>query len=61
MGDSPALNNLGLAYRGLGQHDAAAEAFGQATQARWDHAPAWFNLATTLSKLDRPPIGRCHQ
>jgi tetratricopeptide (TPR) repeat protein len=51
--DPAALNNLGLAYRGLEQHEAAAKAFRQATRARWDYAPAWFNLATTLSKLDR--------
>ena len=32
---------------------AAADAFGRATKARWDHAPSWFNLATTLMTLDR--------
>ncbi len=53
-GDAAALNNLGLACRGLNRHEAAAEAFHKATQARWDHAPAWFNLATTLVTLDRP-------
>ncbi|HEY1413589.1 MAG TPA: tetratricopeptide repeat protein, partial [Rhodopila sp.] len=52
-GDAQALNNLGLAYRGLEQHEAAACAFRDATQSRWDNAPAWFNLATTLVKLDR--------
>lgn len=52
-GDGSALNNLGLAYRGLEQHEAAEHAFRAATQARWDNAPAWFNLATTLVKLDR--------
>jgi tetratricopeptide (TPR) repeat protein len=52
-GDAPALNNLGLAYRGLGQHDAAAQAFRRATEMRWDYAPAWSNLATTLTKLGR--------
>jgi tetratricopeptide (TPR) repeat protein len=52
--DPGALNNLGLAHRGLGQHEAAAEAFGRATGARWDHAPAWANLATTLMQLGRP-------
>jgi tetratricopeptide (TPR) repeat protein len=50
-GDAAALNNLGLAYRGLQQHEAAANAFRQAAQARWDYAPAWFNLANTLKKL----------
>jgi tetratricopeptide (TPR) repeat protein len=39
--DEPgALNNLGLAYRSLDQHEAAAQAFLRATQLRWDHAPA---------------------
>jgi hypothetical protein len=52
-GDTSALNNLGLAYRGLEQHEAAERAFRAATQARWDNAPAWFNLATTLVKLGR--------
>jgi tetratricopeptide (TPR) repeat protein len=52
-GDAPTLNNLGLAYRGLGEHDAAARAFRRATEARWDYAPAWSNLATTLTKLGR--------
>lgn len=50
-GGADALNNLGLARRGQGLHDEAAEAFRRATQARWDHTPAWFNLATTLAKL----------
>ncbi|MEA2741448.1 MAG: hypothetical protein QOH05_4755, partial [Acetobacteraceae bacterium] len=48
-----ALNNLGLAYRGLGRQQDAADAFRRATGARWDHVQSWFNLATTLSKLDR--------
>jgi tetratricopeptide (TPR) repeat protein len=53
--DDPAgLNNLGLAYRGVDQHEAAAAAFLRATRLRWDHAPAWFNLATTLITLGRP-------
>jgi tetratricopeptide (TPR) repeat protein len=52
-GDAAALNNLGLAYRGLERHAAAEHAFRQATAARWDHAPAWFNLATTLVKRGR--------
>jgi Flp pilus assembly protein TadD len=51
-GDAATLNNRGLALRGLARHEAAADAFRQATQACWDHAPAWFNLATTLSRLD---------
>ena len=53
-GDAAALNNLGLAHRGLGQQQEAEQAFRQATQSRWDHAPAWFNLATTLTKRGRP-------
>jgi tetratricopeptide (TPR) repeat protein len=40
-GDATALNNLGLAYRGLEQHEDAAQAFRRATEARWDYAPAW--------------------
>ena len=52
-GNPGGLNNLGLAHRGLEQHAAAADAFRQATKARWDHAPAWSNLATTLVKLGR--------
>jgi tetratricopeptide (TPR) repeat protein len=51
--DPAALNNLGLAYRGLQQHEAAADAFHRATRARWDYAPAWFNLASSLVKLGR--------
>jgi len=51
--DANLCNNLGLAYRGLEQHEAAAQAFRQATEARWDCAAAWFNLATTLTTLDR--------
>ncbi|MDR3532138.1 MAG: tetratricopeptide repeat protein [Rhodopila sp.] len=53
-GDAGVLNNLGLAYRGLEQHEAAEQAFRAATNARWDNVPAWFNLATTLVKLGRP-------
>jgi tetratricopeptide (TPR) repeat protein len=52
--DPGALNNLGLAHRGLGQHEAAADAFKRATQTRWDHAAAWANLATTLMQLGQP-------
>jgi tetratricopeptide (TPR) repeat protein len=52
--DAAALNNLGLAYRGLEQGEEAAEAFRRAAGVRRDYAPAWFNLATTLSALDRP-------
>jgi tetratricopeptide (TPR) repeat protein len=48
-----ALNNLGLAYRGLERHEEAEAAFRQATRERWDHAPAWSNLATALVKLGR--------
>ena len=49
-GDAAALNNLGLAHRGLDQHEEAEQAFRRAIETRWDHAPAWFNLATTLMK-----------
>lgn len=52
-GGAGALNNLGLAHRGLAQHEAAETAFRRATEARWDHAGAWFNLAATLTKLGR--------
>ena len=52
-GNADGLNNLGLAYRGLGRHDAAAGAFRQAVAARWDHAGGWFNLAGSLLKLGR--------
>jgi tetratricopeptide (TPR) repeat protein len=51
--DVAALNNRGLGYRGLEQHEEAAETFRQATRVRWDYAPAWYNLATTLVQLDR--------
>jgi tetratricopeptide (TPR) repeat protein len=53
-GEASALNNLGLAYRGLEQHEEAVQAFRRATEMRWDYAPAWSNLATTLMKLGRP-------
>lgn len=52
-GNADALNNFGLAYRGLGQHEAAESAFHRATVVRWDHAGAWFNLANTLTALGR--------
>ena len=51
--DPQSLNNLGLAYKGLQQHEQAVEAFRRATALRFDYAPAWFNLATTLAKLHR--------
>lgn len=51
--DAASLNNLGLAYRGMGRDDDAAAAFRSATQMLPNHAPAWFNLATSLARLGR--------
>lgn len=51
--DAASLNNLGLAYRGMGRDDDATAAFRSATQKLPDHAPAWFNMATSLAKLGR--------
>ncbi len=53
-GSAAALNNLGLAHRGLGQHDAAAQAFRAATRVQDDYPAAWFNLAKSLRVLGRP-------
>lgn len=51
------LNNRGLALRGLGRHEEAAAAFRQAIDQQPDYAPAWYNLATSLAKLDRLEAG----
>ncbi len=51
--DPVALNNLGLAHKGLGALALAIDAFRRATSARWDHAQAWYNLATCLIKLEQ--------
>ena len=53
-GGAAALNNLGLAHRGLGQHEAAARAFRAATRVEGNHPAAWFNLAKSLRVLGRP-------
>ena len=51
--DAASLNNLGLALRGMQRDEEAAAAFRAATELVPDYAPAWFNLAGSLTKAGR--------
>jgi DNA-binding SARP family transcriptional activator/Tfp pilus assembly protein PilF len=56
--DYVALNNLGLAYRGFGDFDAAAQLFEQAVSRSDPPAAIYLNLALTRLLQDRPDLGR---
>lgn len=53
--DANAWNNLGLAFRALGNLQAAREAFTEALQREPRHRRAWSNLGQTLDKLGDAP------
>ena len=64
LSKSPSLyNNLGQAYQGMGQFDAAITSYKQALEIKPDAVEVYINLATAYLKQDlpRPALDACQQ